>query len=442
MTVWLALCWSAWSADLARPNTERLDRTAGELATQLGADPALVRARLGKAVADNLAAKGDLELSPDEIGRTVVDYEAFKLGTYVSAGVFPKRYFGYFDLRHDTVDAEWTLREVTDCTVRLINAHQESTGSPVRVSAAEIAVTFIAEGGALLLREDQHRMDALDPIMDVGLDDIASGSKALPGLLDAFDRECGTAFDTLIVRTPAGSAPPEGALMRADVAGREYPTEWSWRMRDMTFIEGIAGTAFMWIWEKELAAEALKSASRTPIHERDLAEQFILGSLVYNSGLIHAESTMARIKAFQTGAYLHDASERNAKRRWRLNLAPPKTLLAEQLAGEPYRPQWTSWNAAYHITQRYGAWEALRRFTSVFDASGAFTPRHRPPPPVEPEPEPQPEPELEARGCGCATGEGSGVWWIAVLGLLTRAARTRPGARTSPSGSRPARRSR
>ena len=39
-----------------------------------------------------------------------------------------------------------------------------------------------AEGGALLLREDQHRMNDLHPVMDVGLDDVALDLRQ-PGLL-------------------------------------------------------------------------------------------------------------------------------------------------------------------------------------------------------------------------------------------------------------------
>jgi len=56
-------------------------------------------------VVDNLKQKLDLPgfiLSQDQIRRTVIGYESFKLEKYVKSGVFPKRYFGYFDLQYDT----------------------------------------------------------------------------------------------------------------------------------------------------------------------------------------------------------------------------------------------------------------------------------------------------------------------------------------------------
>jgi hypothetical protein len=44
-------------------------------------------------------------------------------------------------------------------------------------------------------------------------------------------------------------------------------------------------------------------------------------------------------------------------------------------AGEPYPRQLTSWNAVYHVLQRYGAWVGVSRFATVFDGNGAFRER-------------------------------------------------------------------
>ena len=49
-------------------------------------------------------------LTPERVRRDIVDYEAFKLQTYVTSGVTPKRYFGYLDGELDTAEEERVLR--------------------------------------------------------------------------------------------------------------------------------------------------------------------------------------------------------------------------------------------------------------------------------------------------------------------------------------------
>ena len=65
-------------------------------------------------VVANLTAKQDasppFELSVDAIERQVIGYEAFKLESYVTSGVFPKRYFGYLDGERDTGAVERSIR--------------------------------------------------------------------------------------------------------------------------------------------------------------------------------------------------------------------------------------------------------------------------------------------------------------------------------------------
>jgi len=142
-------------------------------------------------------------------------------------------------------------------------------------------------------------------------------------------------------------------------------------MRRITFREGVVATAMMWLYEKQIAAAELRRHGGGHLERRDLTDQFIIGSLVYNSGIVHAADTHAHMRNFDTGALLYARSERNAARRPRLDLLAPRPLLAEVLVAG-YREQPTSWLAVYHVMQRYGAWEALRRFTNVFDATGAF----------------------------------------------------------------------
>ena len=419
-----------------------LDESAAALSARLNAvgpaDPRRVAEILDEQVARNLAEKlalrdaGALTLDAARLRRTVLDYEAFKLETYVRSGVFPKRYFGYFDLEADTAADEWTLRETVRCATGVINPWLRSRGELLQVNDAEIAVTFIAEGGALLLRELQARKDHLHPVYDVGLDDVALGSAALPGLVEALDQTCGSSVATLITWTdPDAPAPPGATGWLNSAEGRR-----GWLTRDATFKEGIVGTAMMWVWEKELAARKLDAEGRTPLHARDRATQFVIGSLVYNSGLVHSESTIHALVGHQTGAYLFERSEVNAHRRPRLNLLAPPELLVELLEGGTYRSQETSWVGVYHVAQRYGGWEALRRFTDVFDAEGGFQPA-APVAPVAPalqarvESAPPPRAPAASPEPGCATVGGAA--WRALLACFGAISLRRP-ARPRGSG--------
>lgn len=283
------------------------------------------------------------------------------------------------------------------------------------MTEAEIAVTFIAEGGALLLREDQHRADRLHPVLDVGLDDLAKGRADLQEAVARVDAACGTGVGELVVRTDT-SEPPPGA--RARLASREG--EWAWLMRDATFREGVAGTAIMWLWEKELAAAELAERGQR-LHTRDPHDQFILGSLVYNSGILHSRSTHRAIRDFSTGTYLWERSEANAHRRPRLNLLAPGPLLDEVLEVGTYREQPTSWLAVYHVLQRYGGYVALERFGGAFDPETGVLAATEPPPPPLPTPEPltaNPEPAPEPSGC--ATVPASPGWLLPLLSLVLR----------------------
>jgi len=321
-------------------------------------DPRL-RARARKGVARNLADKKSLPpvdgkpftLTCDEVKRTVIDYEIFKLATYLSSGVFPKRYFGYFDERWDTAAHERVLREVTHGAVKLINEAQQKKGSATRVSDIEVAVTFIAEGGALLLREHQAQLDDVHPVYGVGLDDIATGLQVHQELAARFDETFGTGLRQIVLWSPGGQP---------------------YLARNMRFKEAILGTALMYVYEKDLAARKLREAEGTKLEELPLDEQFITGSLVYNSGLIFSPRSRGFIKAFTGGGELYRVSIHNAKTRGALPVIEPSAALARARAGEDYPEQPTSWSGMYHVLQRYGGFQGLRRFTTVFDEHGMY----------------------------------------------------------------------
>lgn len=125
-----------------------LDTLASEMAPRLArvhaADEEQVRWLLRDRVLDNLGHKRALEgpdgetfpLTADEIRRTVIGYEAYKIEAYVTAGVFPKRYFGYLDGKWDTATHEVTLVETTHTCTEVINAWLAESSYEFRVTAA------------------------------------------------------------------------------------------------------------------------------------------------------------------------------------------------------------------------------------------------------------------------------------------------------------------
>ena len=74
------------------------------------------------------------------------------------------------------------------------------------------------------------------------------------------------------------------------------------------------------------AAERVAALGEKPLHERPLEEQFIIASLVYNSGILHTPGRWRMVRRFATGAWVFATSERNAERRWRLPVAPPSEV--------------------------------------------------------------------------------------------------------------------
>lgn len=336
--------------------------TAARLAKRTGGDRRAIETALWVQIALNLEAKRALTpvnghpfpLTAGKIRRTVVDYEAFKLTSYVRSGVFPKRYFGYFDLIWDTAAYEKRLRSVVHRAVAIANGGLAAEGSPLRITDAEVAITFLAEGGAILLREDQARLEHVRPVRDIGLDDIATGfgaEKALVGKLDA-------ALHTGLA----------GIVVRRD--GRAYLS------RPFRFDEALLGTTVMWVYEKKRTERLLHAAGRKGLETRSPRDQFILAALVYNSGQLFADDRVHQIRTFSTGRYLYAVSQHNAGSRGVLPVLPPRRALAALLRSGAYPVQPTSWSTVYHVLQRFGAYEAVFRFTRVFDAHGMFRPLH------------------------------------------------------------------
>ncbi len=103
-----------------------------------------------------------------------------------------------------------------------------------------------------------------------------------------------------------------------------------------------------------------------------LDEQFVITSLVYNSGILFPCERILQVLSFDTARYLYEVNQKNVGKRPVLPLFAPTRAEQKLRQGLPYPTQLTSWNAVYHILQRYGAWAAMTRFTNIFDAQGEF----------------------------------------------------------------------
>ncbi|MBS2032291.1 MAG: hypothetical protein JST54_30605 [Deltaproteobacteria bacterium] len=333
----------------ARATAKKLD---GLGAKSTDIDDAL-RLQIAQNLEDKRALATDGGLFPmtaSEIEREVIDYEAFKLETYVRSGVFPKRYFGYFDGKWDTAPYEATLMRTAHGAATTANAYLAAHGSKIRVSDQEIAVTFIAEGGAILLREKQAELDDIHPVLGIGLDDIATGFKLYPELVQQLDAQFATNLGNIV----------------SWQNGQPYLT------RNFKFAEAVLGTTVMWVYEKERCEKLLLAKQRASLSMRDGADQFILASLVYNSGQLFDDGRVAQIRGFTTGDYVYELSEKMKAKRFALPVRPPAESLKVLLESGAYADQQTTWSTVYHVLQRYGAYVSLKAFSDTFDAKGTF----------------------------------------------------------------------
>lgn len=305
-----------------------------------------------RAVLENLARKSvsrteGASFDINALITTTFSYDAFRISAFRNSGVLPKLYFGFTDRHRRTAAHEKALLVVAARVVPILNAYAERNKLGFSVSAKEIVVTHIAEGGALLLTTAFAEADHIHPVLGIGLDDYRIGFQRFPGLTSEIDAAFGTKISAL-----------KGA-----------------REDTMTFTESILGTAVMWLYEKDIAERKLLAEGRPSLSKMSFDEQFVLSSLVYNSGILFSDERVKQILAFDTGDYLTETSERSAPKRPRLPVMTPEAADVLLANGQPFPEQKTSWNAVYHILQRYGAWAALSRFSDAFAQDGAVLKR-------------------------------------------------------------------
>jgi hypothetical protein len=330
--------------------SKKLDARMDALTPTLSRRERETRGALERFVTENLAGKKGWGYDAARIRKQIIDAEAFKLEAYIATGVFPKRYFGYLDEQRDTAEYEVRMKTAARKAARACNRWLDNSHSPFHVTEQEIIVTFLAEGGAILLRERQDQLESIHPIQGIGLDDIATGFTDLEPLVKLLDAEVGTKLTEIVKWN--GTTP--------------------YLSRHFGFEEAIAGTAAMWVWEKQIAERKLLANGRASLSKRPLDEQFVIASLVYNSGILFDESTITKIRKLDAGDYVYELSEKTKAKRWPLPVRPATASLKLLLSGGAYPEQPTSWSAVYHVLQRYGGYVGLSRFTSAFDVKGTL----------------------------------------------------------------------
>jgi len=129
----------------------------------------------------------------------------------------------------------------------------------------------------------------------------------------------------------------------------------------------------MYLYEKEITAHLMHSKWGVNLMSLPVPEQFVATSLVYNSGVLFVPERIKQILNLSTGAYL--ATVNDMSKRPKLSIFSPTEALDRLCQGFPIPAQMTSWNAVYHILQRYGAWVAVEKFSNAFTQE-SFTHRN------------------------------------------------------------------
>jgi len=325
-------------------------------------DAALVaRARLGRFAALGAAKATALYLAaalprsapvdvrargiPLDMKSRAIDFERFRVATTISSGVVPKRYFGFVDELGDTAAYETALRETIQASLDVL-----APRARVPVSEMELAVTFLAEGGALLLSDPDLDRERIHPVTGIGLDDYRAVFESRRATVEAIDRRLGTQLGSLVLHV--------GPLRLL--------------RRPLTFREAVAATAILYVEEKERTAALFEARDHRALASLPLDEQFVTTSLVYNSGILFSAERVRQILAFDTADSLVAVDAANHGRRPALPVWSRAEAERRLSAGAALPTQLTSWSAVYHVLQRYGAWVALQRFSDAFTSEGRF----------------------------------------------------------------------
>lgn len=323
------------------------------------------------------SSRGAFPLAAEELFRTVLAYEIFKLRAWLGSGVFPKRYFGYVDQKWDTAGEEAILLDLTHRAVQRINRWQIDRGRSVRLNDLAVIVTYLSEGGARLLLDWQYLIRppekmAINLYYHHGCDNIGEAIRRYPDLVRSLDEQFGTAL------SGAGSSAGNNEIGQA-MHGLN---------RRVTYRESLVANALMYLFEKENAERKLRvnfeqgegtgTWSSPELMAASLEEQFVASSLVFNTGALFSWPWVRAIRDFDLVERLSRVSRKNSQQKgsaFRPALPVPESTqdAFDEIRRSGYPKQPTSWQGGYHILQRYGAFRALADFTDLFDEKGMWT---------------------------------------------------------------------
>lgn len=358
---------------------------AGYFAHPAGVSEVAVRDLLRRNIIANLEEKAALAsaagaasypLDAGEILSTVAGYEVFKLEVFLRSGVFPKRYFGCFDGKWDTAEYEIRLLRRAHEVVVAVNEYQSLHRRPTRMTDIELLVTYLSEGGVLLFTRDQKLLepgagDAIDLYYHLGCDNIGAALSRYPELTRFLDERFSTSLASRVTRPGVGET------------GEAY----TGIARGVDFMTSISAAAIMYLYEKDIAAAKLAAEGakgvgtggwpRFELMPFSLDEQFIISSLVFNTGILFSWETVLKIHRLETLDYLHHVSAKataatGSKARPALPVPSSREEALREVLASGYPVQPTSWQGGYHVLQRYGAFVALQRFSTAFDAQGRW----------------------------------------------------------------------
>jgi hypothetical protein len=177
-------------------------------------------------------------------------------------GVRPRDHRGAFDLPINETEEEFA-RMIPEVAA-FVNQRLQAAGLRARVTAAELAENFLAEGGILLLHEDKLRADDIAGYYYAGIDTIVDRYPTLKHYL-----------------------PPDVQRVCEDPTHHERQQnelgQWVTSLEDLTFAQALYANAGMYakmleLFEKDLQARGIAIATLAPL------DRFFWTTMYFNAG--------------------------------------------------------------------------------------------------------------------------------------------------------------
>jgi hypothetical protein len=359
-------------------------RKSGQaLAVEYGEDPAAVTNLIQNLIARNLLDKiaistpsNRFPLTKQQVMRQVADFEIFRLETFIRSGVFPRRYFGYFDEIWDTAKYETRLRKAIHKATKVANDYLEQTGESIRHTEMELAVFYVSEGGAVRMLYFQENIENNDPWLHGGLQDLIRYVEALPNLLNQLERVIESDIRSAVSR-------PAGRMVEG---------------RNLYFDEVIVGSALRYTYMKLHAQKRYRERHGLAIERLPFTEQLIATRSYQEIGprdsrellqeMLHDEvftsDQFRMVQNLEGASRLRELALTQAASSEKIVVFGPKENLSRMLKERMYPFQPAEWwgtarhSTIYNVLMTYGGMVALTKFSDLFDEAGRFRRRDTP----------------------------------------------------------------